>query len=461
MNIIKFYNREKELELLERVEKPFFAIIYGRRRIGKTTLALKFVQDKDFIYFFVNPKKPENLLLEEFTGILKEKLNLPEYVRPTNWEEFFELLFKNYNGYVIFDEFQWFLEINKEVPFILQKYWDIHKGVSIILTGSIIGMIKKLFIEENSPLFKRADITINLREFDIKTVFEILNDIGIKNLEEKFEFYLLFGGVPYYYHLLKKYRINTIDDAIKILVLDENAHLRNEVEEVMIEAFKREYKTYLAILYAIAEGKTKLAEIASCAGIKTTSLMPYIYDLMNLLGIIEKQRTGLGKKHIYLVKDKFHNFWLRYIYKYSCTLDKEKLFEKIKADINNFFGWSFEVTVRENITKIFPYFKTYIKYYGHFRKRGKREVFDIDILAYDSQTKGILFAECKWQERVNAKKIAKELAEKAQYVRWHNNERNESFAIFAKNFNKKIDEFDGKKVYCFDLKDLERFINSG
>jgi len=458
MKIIKFYNREKEIELLERVEKPFLAIIYGRRRIGKTTLALKFARDKDFIYFFVNPKKPENLLLEEFTSILKEKLSLPEYVRPTNWEEFFELLFKNYDGYVIFDEFQWFLEINKEVPFILQKYWDVHKGASIILTGSIIGMIKKLFIEEGSPLFKRAEITINLQEFDIKTVFEVLSDLGFKNLEEKFEFYLLFGGVPYYYHLLKKYRISSVEEAIKILVLDENAPLRNEVEEVMIEAFKREYKTYLAILYAIADGKTKLAEIASCAGIKTTSLMPYIYDLMNLLGIIEKQRMGLGKKHIYLVKDKFHNFWLRYIYKYSGILDEEELFEKIRADINNFFGWSFEVAVRENIKKVFPEFKTYTKYCGYLRRKGKRKVFDIDILAINEKTKEVLFAECKWQSKVNAKKIAKELAEKSQYVQWHNEERKEYFAIFAKSFKEKIEEFEGRKVYCFDLKDLERFM---
>ena len=53
-------------------------------------------------------------------------------------------------------------------------------------------------------------------------------------------------------------------------------------------------------------------------------------------------------------------------------------------------------------------------------------------------------------------KVCKELAEKSEYVKWHNEERKESFAVFAKSFSKKIKDFEGKKVYCFDLKDLEK-----
>ena len=85
---------------------------------------------------------------------------------------------------------------------------------------------------------------------------------------------------------------------------------------------------------------------------------------------------------------------------------------------------------------------------------------EIDIVALNEQSKEILFAECKWQNKVNAKKICKELAEKSQYVQWHNEQRKESFAIFAKSFSKKITEFQGRKVYCFDLKDLEKMINT-
>jgi len=52
-----------------------------------------------------------------------------------------------------------------------------------------------------------------------------------------------------------------------------------------------------------------------------------------------------------------------------------------------------------------------------------------------------------------------ELVEKAKYVQWQNKEkRKESYAIFAKSFTKKINEFEGRKVYCFDLKGLERLL---
>ncbi|MCD6092546.1 MAG: hypothetical protein J7J38_00820 [Candidatus Aenigmarchaeota archaeon] len=69
-----------------------------------------------------------------------------------------------------------------------------------------------------------------------------------------------------------------------------------------------------------------------------------------------------------------------------------------------------------------------------------------------------MLCECKWKEKVNAKKVCRELAEKAQYVQWNNEERKESLAVFTKNFSKRIGEFEGRKVYCFDLRDLEKMV---
>jgi len=456
MNIIKFYNREKELDILDRVKKPYLAIIYGRRRIGKTTLILHHLRDKEFLYFFVNPRKSESLLLREFTQLLKEKNVIEEFVRPKNWEEFFKIIFERYEGVVVFDEFQWFERIDKSIPFILQRYWDMYKKPNIVISGSIIGMIKDIFTEEGSPLFKRGDIIIKLKPFDAKTCFQILDDLGIEDLERKFEFYLLFGGVPYYYRFMERYDIMNIEDCIKVLVLDENAPLRNEVEEIMKEAFRGEYRTYLSILFAIAEGKTKIEEITGYSDIKPTSLMPYLYDLIDLLGLVEKQRIGFKKKYIYEINDFFHRFWLRYVYKYSNELifNQELVFEIIKKDISNFFGINFERFVREFVKEYFKEFPRVMKYIGFFRSKGKRKVFDMDILALNDQTREILFVECKWQNGVNAKKICKELVEKSQYVQWYNETRREKFAIFAKSFTKKISKFDGKEVFCFDLEDI-------
>ncbi|MCD6464053.1 hypothetical protein J7L02_00825, partial [Candidatus Woesearchaeota archaeon] len=89
-----------------------------------------------------------------------------------------------------------------------------------------------------------------------------------------------------------------------------------------------------------------------------------------------------------------------------------------------------------------------------------QNTYEIDILAINEKSKEILAVECKWKNKVNAEKIAKELVEKLRCVDWHKDKRKESLAIFAKSFTKKIKNYKGRKVYCFDLKAIERFFKT-
>ena len=86
--------------------------------------------------------------------------------------------------------------------------------------------------------------------------------------------------------------------------------------------------------------------------------------------------------------------------------------------------------------------------------------YEIDILALNEPKKEILFGECKWKEKVNALKVLNELEEKTRFVDWNNGKRKDVFAVFAKSFSKKVSAFNGKKVYCFDLKDIEKKFQS-
>jgi hypothetical protein len=92
--------------------------------------------------------------------------------------------------------------------------------------------------------------------------------------EEVFKFYMLFGGVPYYYRLAQQWGVKTVEEAVRLLVAGEGGPLRHEVEFVLAETLGGEYRTHLAILDAVTGGATKLEQIASHAGVKATSLRP-------------------------------------------------------------------------------------------------------------------------------------------------------------------------------------------
>jgi AAA+ ATPase superfamily predicted ATPase len=290
MAVIKLYGRERELGLLRRLREPFLAVVYGRRRVGKTALVLKFLEERPHLYFFVNPRKPPRLLLEEYGEALRRAAGLPGYVRFASWDEFFDVLF-SLRGYVVaFDEFQWFAEVAPEVPYILQRFWDTRaEKPSVIITGSVVGLVKRLVAELGSPLFGRADLVLELRELEPSAVFQWLRDMGVAG-EEAFKFYMLFGGVPYYYRLAQQWGVKTVGEAVRLLVAGEGGPLRHEVEFVLAEALGGEYRTHLAILDAVAGGATKLERIASHAGVKATSLPPYIRDLMELLHVLTRFR---------------------------------------------------------------------------------------------------------------------------------------------------------------------------
>ena len=132
------------------------------------------------------------------------------------------------------------------------------------------------------------------------------------------------------------------------------------------------------------------------------------------------------------------------------------IIENVKKELNSYLGRGFEEVCKEFTLIFWKQYSLVGRWWGNFREDSKRKSIEIDIVALNEKTKEVLFGECKWQDRVNAEKILVALEEKSKYVNWHNEKRKESYAVFAKSFKKRIEEYNGKKVYCFDLKDIEK-----
>jgi len=96
---------------------------------------LKFLEERPHLYFFVNPRKPPRLLLEEYGEALRRAAGLPGHVRFASWNEFFDVLLSLRGYAVAFDEFQWFAEVAPEVPCILQRFWDTRAEKSFLTSS--------------------------------------------------------------------------------------------------------------------------------------------------------------------------------------------------------------------------------------------------------------------------------------------------------------------------------------
>ena len=467
--MIKFIGREKEMEILEHEFSKNTAsmiVIYGRRRVGKTRLIEEFVKNKKFFYYLAADEKEELQIREFKEGIanfLQDEALTQIEIR--DWKVLFSYLQKiwpvNEKLVLVIDEFTYMIKQNPSIVSYLQRFWDrflSKTATKLILCGSLVGLMIKNVLEESSPLYGRRTAEIFLEKFGIKEVMEFL-DVDIENA---IKFYSVLDGIPKYLEL-----VDTRDfEEFLFRVLDKRSFFYREGYYLMTEELKQ-IPTYMNILRAIGDGNTKIAEISNFTGIEAKKLYPYLEILENT-GFVKRKEPLLGKKRqsIFLIEDNFLDFWFRFIHKYRAYIELDRVVEirqKILSEINSFVGRKFEKVCEDFVRKKFNFLnvgRQWGKIPKEFKPERGRDTYEIDIVALNEKTKEILLAECKWQNRVNARKICKELAEKSQYVQWHNDKRKEGFAIFAKSFSKRINEFEGRKVYCFDLRDMEKVIKN-
>lgn len=183
-----FYNRLSELSLLTHLDQQaqkmgIMTVLTGRRRVGKTLLALHHAQDKRFLYLFV-ARKDEYLLCQEFLEEIKKKFQMPWIIGEiTQFKDIFALLLqiaKTEHFILILDEFQEFFTVNPHIYSDIQKMWDLNKHaikLHLIFIGSIYSLMHKIFEDNKQPLFGRANRILQIKAFSLQTMADILKKI--------------------------------------------------------------------------------------------------------------------------------------------------------------------------------------------------------------------------------------------------------------------------------------------
>jgi len=443
----EFKDRKVEMEeLKETLDKKGFAfeIIYGRRRIGKTELILQATKNKKRVYYLATGENN----LERFYNVCVDYDKNIEKLKK-DYEVLFGYL-KNNVDIIIIDEFQNIIRENPEFLKLFQAIIDLqlkNSNLKLFILGSSVSMITSKVLSYQSPVYGRKTASLKLKNISFLDLREFFPKA---DAEEIIRIYGFADGIPFYLIKIDKSFWSWIQDELK----REKGFLRDEVDFLMKLEFE-DSSTYKLILNAIANGKNTINEIKDFIKVQRTDIIPYIRNLIEVdfikreVPITENQKSRFGR---YYLKDNFLKFWFKYIYPNLSSIE-QGIFkvEGIKRDYPSYLGPIFEEVVKQSLTS-FKFF--------NFSKMGRwwHKDKEIDVVALNEESKEVLFGECKFRDKINAEKIVSELKDKAHYVDWENEKRNESYAVFAKSFKKKINEFEGKKVYCFDLKDIEKML---
>ena len=407
---MKFYNREDELTILKRADRlknnhAIMTMIIGRRRVGKTTLALQPFSSDKTLYFFVS-KKNEALLCEEFSEEIESKLEVKLFGEIRKFEQLFEYLLelgKKEPFTLIIDEFQEFYRVNNTVYSSIQKLWDLHKSKSkihFIACGSVYSLMKKIYEDKKEPLFGRIDFKIDLKPLKVSVLKEILQDHNNYTPENLLDFYVLTGGIAKYIELFVLYESLDAKSMIDEIIAPNSLFLE-EGKNRLIEEFGKEYGTYFSILSLIASSKTSKTEIES---ILEKNISGHLSRLENDYNIIKSIKPMGVKENAkvqkYEIVDNFLAFWFRFIYKYKSIVEAEG-YERLKTiverDFSTFKGRFLEKLFIELLKE-----KQIYTSIGNYWERGNQN--EIDIVAVDDIDKKILLCEVK----LSAKRLSRD-----------------------------------------------------
>jgi len=422
---MKFVNRESEMQEFKELEhlskkKLFVIALYGLRRVGKTRLLLEFLKNKG-LYFFVNKNKTSADLLNEFQEILRTNKVITELEKLDSWDKFVETIINRNAPPLVFDEFQNFAFAEPSFFGIFQKNIDLNenKPGMIILSGSLIGLMKKLFKDSKEPLYGRVKKGIKLEPLTMRSCLQLGKELKLEK-EELVKAYCLFGGYPKYYVVLEDFGLEgkKAEQILDALLLAKDAPLEDEVNSILSQEFGGRSGVYYSILEAIATGNNTLSSIAGYINTPQTSITRQINELRDYFELIELEMPYSGKRGIYRIRHPLINFWFSEIYRNfsDYVARKPDFIDALKKNLNAVYGKAFERVAQEFLVSELG-LKEAKRQWGKIRDAEKgKNTYEIDLIGRNS--KDSFAFEFKWKNLRHGEALAvlAELQDKVKYV---------------------------------------------
>ena len=421
---MKFVDRIDEAARLKDAlarEKSSLVVMYGRRRLGKSTLIKRVLSDTD-VYFLADRSEGQHqrvLLAKVIAQVFPDfdKLTYPD------WESMFRAV--NYRTDKRFtlclDEFPYLVEQSSELPSVLQKLVDEKLlKYNLVLCGSSQNMMYGLFLDSTAPLYGRADEIMKLAPIRLPYIQEALSLDAMNAIEE----YAVWGGVPRYWELRENQ--NSLNDALWHNILSVNGTLYEEPIKLFQDDVKDIVKTSTIMSY-IGTGANRLSEIAARCNEPATNLSRPLKKLIDL-GFLEKDVPfGIdeknAKKSILKIAVPFIAFYFQFVVPNRSFIELGRrlpIEQALTAHLSEYVSMQWEKLCRDAVTGNLVNGVVYGKakrWWGSVLNEDKKpEQVEFDVMAESLDKKYLLVGECKWTTQENGKQLTAELLRKANLL---------------------------------------------
>lgn len=422
-----FIGRKKELQFLEdefAQDRASLVILYGRRRIGKTTLIKQFIQKKNAFYFVATEEseRENRRNFQHAVSAFTQNTFLKKDVL-LEWDEIFSVLNQHQPGkkkIIAIDEFQYLGKARASFPSIFQKAWDqmlAGSKVMVILCGSLVGMMVEQTLSYSSPLYGRRTGQIRLDQIGYQDYGLFFRHPEHINL---IEYYAVTGGVPKYIELFSP--AADIFQAMKKNILSRQSFLFEEPVFLLEKEFG-ETGTYFSLIKTIAAGNRKLGKIASALGLNQSGLTKYLKTLQELDLIVREvpvteKNPEKSKKGLYRITDNFISFWFKFVHPYRSYLEMEqteRVLKKLKDQFrSSHVSFVYEDICRQRLMRGGLAKSPHIQLIQAGRWWNKDV--EIDILGFTDNREHVVFGECKYTAGPVDADVYRHLMEKTKNV---------------------------------------------
>ena len=455
-----FYGRTQELAKLEKeyLKENSFAVIYGTRRIGKTSLINEFVKDKKHIMF--QAKELSNAdNLRSFSFKIQESFERKDEFVYSSWEKAFDAaisFFSGERGVIVIDEYPYLNKSCESISSIIQDVYDNKlkdTDIMIILSGSNLSLMEKEINDKQSPLYKRATLKMKIGKMPFNEAKLFLS--GYSN-EDKAKFLCMFGEYPFY--LSKIDKSLSFEENIKEMLFNANSILL-DCPKMMLSNSTREQNFYNSILLYLAGKRKSLSEISTLMKVEVTKINKYMKTLLDAEIVTRKEMYNSSRQVYYYIEDPVLRFYYQYLLNNIEKIEAgygELLYERTKEDVHSFISYSFEDVAISYMEGLSSEGKLDGIYYPIqnlvIEKSELNRSIEIDGIAKDGDS--LLVIECKFTNKKRTMADYKKMVENTS-IKMFSGIKNIQYYIISKNgFDDGLLSSKNKHLHLISLDDM-------